>query len=100
MGSQFYAINESGVRVARDSNESLGIIPMITVTYLSFEDMSWSDIARVSRRVEGSNGCYVHRLGERKSIELTDGTKVKARLVGLTIDDDPGFTFQITDGVR
>lgn len=99
MSSQFYAINESGKKVPRDSNESLGVIPMITATYLSFEDMSWNDIARVSRRVNKSNGCYIPRLGEKKSIELIDGTQVKVSLVGLTIDSNPGFTFQITDGL-
>ena len=99
MGSQFYAINESGNKVSRDSNESLGIIPMVTVSYLPFEDMSWNDVARISRRVARSSGCYVHRLSEKKSVELTDGRLVKVSLVGLTIDDESGFTFQITDGL-
>lgn len=99
MGSQFYAINESGIKVASDSNESLGVIPMVTVSYLSFEDMSWNDIARVSRRVAGSSGCYIHRLNEKKSVELTDGRVIRVGLVGLTIDDESGFTFQITDGL-
>ena len=100
MSGQFYAINESGIKVPRDSNESLGVIPMITVSYLSFEDMSWNDMARVSRRVSRSNGCYIPRLGEKKSFELNDGIQVKAKLVSLMIDRYPGFTFQITDGLK
>lgn len=100
MSGQFYAIDENGVKVANYSNELLGVIPIITASYLSFEDMSWSDLVRVSHRVGKSNGCYVHRLGEKKSIELTDGSLVKATLVGLVVDGNPGFVFQITDGLR
>ena len=100
MGSKFYAINESGNKIPEDSNEPLGIIPMITVTYLSFEDMSWNDISRVSKRVNKSKGCYIHRLGEKKSVELTDGTLVKVSLVGLAKDGTSGFTFQITEGLN
>ena len=99
MSSQFYAIDENGIKVPMDSNKSLGVIPIITATYLSFEDMSWGDIARISRRVSRSNGCYIPRLGEKKTVELIDGTLVKVSLVGLTIDYEPGFTFQITDGL-
>ena len=100
MSSQFYAINESGIKVPKDANELLGIVPIVTVTYLSFEDMSWNDISRVSHRVGRSSGCYVHRLGEKKSVELTDGTAVKVSLVGLTFDHESGFVFQITDGLH
>ena len=99
MSSQFYAINESGYKVPRDSNESLGVIPMVTVSYLSFEDMAWNDIARVSRRVSRNRGCYTHRLGEKKSVELTNGKVVKVGLVGLNLEGKSGFVFQITDGL-
>ena len=99
MGSKFYAINESGRKVPRDSNDFLGVVPMITATYLPINDMSWEDISRVSRRVSRSRGCYIPRLGERKSFDLTDGSRVKAKLVGLSEGNKVGFVFQITDGL-
>ena len=105
MGSnQFISINIEGKPEPRYPTDTLGVVPIITTRYRDFQEMSWDDVARVSDRSVSRSGIYLVRVGETKSVELSDGSVVEAKLVGLNKEyyksgGKVGFVFQLTNGL-
>lgn len=104
MSDTYVAVGEDGGFVNESPTRELGVIPILTTRMKSFDEMEWSDLARVSDRAAMSPELYLRRLGEGKSLRVgigSVGSDAFARLVGLTksVNADGffyGFTFQLT----